>query len=194
MSETQGVERITENGIVAHGVEYEVDCIVFASGFEITTDLDRRLGIHPFTGREGVSLYRHWADRYRTLHGMSTHGFPNMFFTGFLQGGVTASITQIFEQQANHIAYIVSEASTRGASTVEPTVDAVDQWCQTITDNLIDNTGFLGECTPGYYNSEGEDKNRWFLGEPYGPGFYAFEELLQQWRGSGAMDGLALDR
>ena len=108
VSDTKGVERITAGGIVAHGVEYEVDCIIFASGFEITTELDRRLGIAPFAGRDGLSLYDHWADGYRTLHGITSHGFPNLLFTGFIQGGVTANTIEMFEQQARHIAYIVA--------------------------------------------------------------------------------------
>lgn len=193
VSDTKGVEGITARGIVANGVEHEVDCLILASGFEITTDLDRRLGIHPFTGRHGQSLYDHWADGYRTLHGMTSNGFPNVFFTGFLQGGVTGSTTDMFEQQANHIAYIIGESVRRDATTVEPSARAVDQWCATIQETAIDNSTFQRECTPGYYNNEGEKNIRSHLGEPYWPGFYAFEDLLQAWRNSGDMQGLDLD-
>ncbi|MFD6996154.1 flavin-containing monooxygenase [Streptomyces mirabilis] len=193
VSDTKGVERITEKGIIAHGVEHEVDCVIFASGFEITTDLDRRLGIRPFAGRGGLSLYDHWAKGYRTLHGVMSHGFPNQFFTGFLQGGVTASTTAMFEQQAQHIAYIIKETLARGASTVEPTEEAQDQWCATVRETAVDNTNFQRECTPGYYNNEGEQQIRSHLGEPYWPGFYALEDLLQAWRDTGEMRGLVLN-
>ncbi|MGW1760760.1 flavin-containing monooxygenase [Streptomyces mirabilis] len=193
VSDTKGVERITRKGIIAHGVEHEVDCIIFASGFEITTDLDRRLGIRPFAGRDGLSLYDHWAKGYRTLHGVMSHGFPNQFFTGFLQGGVTASTTAMFEQQAQHIAYIIKETLARGASTVEPTEEAQDQWCTTVRETAVDNTNFQRECTPGYYNNEGEQQIRSHLGEPYWPGFYALEDLLQAWRDTGEMRGLVLN-
>ncbi|MFB7437081.1 flavin-containing monooxygenase [Streptomyces mirabilis] len=193
VSDTKGVERITENGIIAHGVEHEVDCVIFASGFEITTDLDRRLGIRPFAGRDGLSLYDHWAKGYRTLHGVMSHGFPNQFFTGFLQGGVTASTTAMFEQQAQHIAYIIKETVARGASTVEPSEEAQDQWCATVRETAVDNTNFQRECTPGYYNNEGEQQIRSHLGEPYWPGFYALEDLLQAWRDTGEMRGLVLN-
>ncbi|MER5800851.1 flavin-containing monooxygenase [Streptomyces mirabilis] len=193
VSDTKGVERITENGIIAHGVEHEVDCVIFASGFEITTDLDRRFGIRPFAGRDGLSLYDHWAKGYRTLHGVMSHGFPNQFFTGFLQGGVTASTTAMFEQQAQHIAYIIKETLARGASTVEPTEEAQDQWCATVRETAVDNTNFQRECTPGYYNNEGEQQIRSHLGEPYWPGFYALEDLLQAWRDTGEMRGLVLN-
>ena len=193
VSDTKGVERITERGIIARGAELPVDCIVFASGFEITTDLDRRFGIQPFTGRGGRSLYDHWAGGYRTLHGITSHGFPNLFFTGFIQGGVTASTTAMFEQQAVHIAYIVKEAMVRGASAVEPTAEAQDGWCETVKATAMEsNAVFNRECTPGYYNSEGEERARSHLGEPYWLGFYAMEELLQNWRDSGEMDGLVL--
>ncbi|MFA1546306.1 flavin-containing monooxygenase [Actinomadura chokoriensis] len=194
VSDTRGVERVTERGVIARGAEHAVDCIVFASGFEITTDLDRRLAIEPFTGRGGLSLYDHWADGYRTLHGITSHGFPNLFFTGFVQGGVTASTTAMFEQQAVHIAYIVKEALARGASAVEPTAEAQDRWCKTVKETAFEsNVTFNRECTPGYYNSEGEQRQRSHLGEPYWLGFYAMEELLQDWRDSGEMDGLVLD-
>jgi cyclohexanone monooxygenase len=192
VSETKGVEQITERGIVARGTEYEVDCIIFASGFEITTDLDRRLGIAPFTGRDGLSLYDHWAKGYRTLHGITTHGFPNIFFTGFIQGGVTASTTNMFDQQAQHLAYIIAEAARRGATVIEPTLEAQESWCTTVRDSAVDNTMFQRECTPGYYNNEGEQNIRSHLGDPYWPGFYAMEDVLVDWRGTGELAGLTL--
>jgi cyclohexanone monooxygenase len=194
VSATKGVEQITEKGVVAHGVEHAVDCIIFASGFEITTDLDRRLGIQPFTGRGRLSLYDHWARGYRTLHGLTSNGFPNIFFTGFIQGGVTASTTDMFEQQANHAAYIIAEALARGATAVEATAEAQDQWCATVRETAIDNTTFQRECTPGYYNNEGEQLIRSHLGEPYWPGFYAMEDLLRAWREAGEMVGLVLEK
>jgi cyclohexanone monooxygenase len=191
---TKGVERITENGIVAHGVEYPVDCIIFASGFEITTDLDRRLAIQPYSGRDGLSLYDNWAKGYRTLHGMMTHGFPNQFFTGYIQGGITAAVPAMFEQQAVHIAWIVKEALSRGVSTVEVTQEAQDEWVATIRETAIDNTNFQRECTPGYYNNEGEKEIRSVLGDPYWGGFYVFDDLLKAWRDAGDLKGFALGK
>jgi cyclohexanone monooxygenase len=192
VSATKGVERITATGIVADGVEQQVDCIIFASGFEITTELDRRLAIQPFSGREGLSLYDHWAKGYRTLHGITTHGFPNILFMGFVQGGVTAATTAMFEQQADHIAYVLAEAQTRGVGTLEPTEDAQEGWCTTVRDSAVDNTNFQRECTPGYYNNEGEQLIRSHLGDPYWPGFYAMEDVLQAWRDTGELQGLEL--
>ena len=164
----------------------------YASGFESTTELDRRRGIHLIEDRDGLSLYDHWANGYRTLHGMTSHGFPNLFLTGFIQGGFSATITAVFIQQSTHIAYIIKESLARGAATVEPSQEAENEWVRIIRETAVDNVKFLRECTPGYYNSEGEEKIKGILGEPYGPGFYAFDRLLQEWRKQGDMKGLIL--
>ncbi|OBG99705.1 MULTISPECIES: NAD(P)/FAD-dependent oxidoreductase [unclassified Mycobacterium] len=195
VSGSKGVERLTENGIVAGGIEYEVDCVVFASGFEISTEISRRYAIEAIEGRDGVSLFDHWRESYKTLHGMTTRGFPNQFHTGFLQGGVSANTTAMFEQQAEHIAYIISEAIKRGATTVEPSQEGQDDWVATIRELAIDNSAFEVSCTPGYYNNEGGGGGegiRSFLGEPYSPGFYAFDDLLREWRAKGDLNGLVL--
>jgi len=195
VSQTKGVERVTEKGVVAGGVEYEVDCIIFASGFEITTEISRRYAIDAIEGREGLSLFDQWRDGYKTLHGMTSHGFPNQFFMGFTQAGVAASNSAMYEQQGEHIAYIIAAALARGATAVEPSQEAQDEWRRVIRETAVPNTQFELECTPGYYNNEGGGGGegiRSHLGEPFGPGFYAFGELLAEWRGKGDLDGLVL--
>lgn len=195
VSASKGVERVTEKGLIANGQEYEVDCIVFASGFEISSqDQAVASGIEAIDGRGGLSLYDHWREGYRTFHGMSSHGFPGLFFTGFTQGGVNASVTAIYDQQAEHIAYIISQTLARGAATVEPTREAQDDWVRTIRELAPPDT-FFRECTPGYYNNEGGGTGgiRPAVGEPYAPGFYAFDELLQQWRANGEMEGMTVE-
>ena len=69
VSDAKGVERITEKGVVANGEEYEVDCIIYATGFEITTTAVRRVDFDTI-GKGGISHYDHWGDGYRTLHGL----------------------------------------------------------------------------------------------------------------------------
>ncbi|SBS73159.1 Phenylacetone monooxygenase [uncultured Mycobacterium sp.] len=195
VSASKGVEQLTEKGIVANGVEYEVDCVIFASGFEISTEISRRFAIDSIVGRDGVSLFDHWHDDYKTLHGMTTRGFPNQFFMGFIQGGVSANTTAMFEQQAQHIAYLIAEAQKRGATTVEPSQEGQDTWVATVRGLSIDNSAFELSCTPGYYNNEGRggsENNGSFLGDFYSPGFYAFDDLIAEWRAKGDLDGLEL--
>ena len=195
VSASKGVERITEKGLVVNGTEYEVDCIIYASGFEISTAIGRRYSIEAIEGRDGLSLFDHWAREYKTFHGLTSHGFPNQFFTGFTQVGISANISALYEQQAEHIAYIIQEASTRGAATVEPSREAQEEWCRIIRETAIPDGGFAEACTPGYYNNEGGGGGegiRSHLGEPYGPGFYAFDRLLQEWRDKGDLEGLVL--
>ena len=195
VAESKGVERLTSRGIVANGIEYDVDCVIFASGFEISTEISRRYAIDRIVGRDGLSLFEYWKDRYQTLHGMTSRGFPNQFFMGFIQGGVSANTTAMFEQQAQHIAYIVAEAQNRGATMVEPSKDGQDAWVATVRELAIDNSAFELSCTPGYYNNEGRGGavgNGSFLGDFYSPGFYAFDELIAEWRAKGDLDGLEL--
>lgn len=195
VAESKGVERLTEKGIVAGGVQYEVDCVIFASGFEISTEISRRYAMDVIEGRDGVSLFDHWRDGFQTLHGMTSRGFPNQFHTGFIQGGVSANTTAMFEQQAEHIAYIIAEALNRGATVVEPSQEGQDAWVNTIRELAFDNSAFDLSCTPGYYNNEGRgfgDASRSFLGEVYSPGFYAFDDLLKQWREAGDLKGMEL--
>ena len=201
VSTSQGIEALTGKGFVAHGVEYEIDCMIFASGFEVTSDLDRRWGIDVIEGRDGLSIYDDWANGYKTLHGMMSHGFPNQFYVGYYQGGLYATTTEQYNRQNQHIAYIIREALERGATSVEPSLEAQNQWLSHLGETAIDNSDFVRECTPSYFNNEGEkqfdsdgnEKYRFYLGEPYGPGWGAFQQLLQDWRDKGDLDGLVLE-
>jgi cyclohexanone monooxygenase len=193
VSAGKGVDRITETGVVAGGAEDAVDCIIYASGFEVTTDHRRRFGIDTITGRGGRSLYDHWAGGYRTFHGLMANGFPNMFFTGFTQNAVTAAHNLIYEQQARQIAHIVPAVLARGASRVEPSAEAEEDWVRTIGELLNLNATFTAECTPSYYNNEGAG-NRLspLFGEPFGRGAQAFDDLLREWREAGDLAGLTV--
>jgi len=194
VSETKGVERLTERGFVANGREYEVDCMIFASGFEVTSDLSRRWAIDVVEGRGGKSIYDHWAHGPKTLHGTMTRGFPNQFYIGYIQGGLNATVTEQFGKQGYHSAYIISEALKRGATVVEPSQEAQDAYVRHFEEQEIDLSDFQRQCTPSYFNNEGEVKPKWALFRPYGPGWDAFQKLLQDWRDKGDMQGLNLER
>ena len=88
-----GVERLTETAVVANGREYPVDCLIFATGFEVGTSYTRRAG-YDIKGPRWRHAIKHWADGLRTLHGLTAHGFPNCFFLGFTQTAITVGVPQ----------------------------------------------------------------------------------------------------
>ena len=194
VSDSKGVERITEHGVVAGGKEYEVDCIIYSTGFEITTTAKRRVNFDTL-GSDGKSLYDHWGDGFRTLHGLSSHGFPNWFTIGINQNGLSPNMTAMFDDQAVHVSYIIKEVLDRGKTRIEVTEDAENAWVDTIV-SLAGNpmaSAFLEECTPGYYNREGEGRGSGLQNSPYAPGINAFNKLLANWREAGDLDGMTVD-
>jgi cyclohexanone monooxygenase len=194
VSDAKGVERITRNAVVANGVAYEVDCIIFATGFEITTSAHRRVDFDT-VGRNGLSLYEHWKDGFRTLHGLCSHGFPNWFTIGINQNGLSPNMTAMFDDQAVHVAHIITEVKKRGAKEIEVTAEAEDDWVRNIVELAGSGTAateFLEQCTPGYYNREGKAAERSMQNSPYAPGINAFNHLLESWRNKGDLDGMTL--
>ena len=191
-SETQGLERITEKGFVQDGVEYEVDCIIFASGFEVSSSLEKRWGFDAIDGRGGVSLYDHWRQGPKTLHGTMTNGFPNMFFIGYIQGGLNGSVTEQFGRQGEHSAWIIAETLRRGAKVVEPSEQGVADYCRHFAEIEIDTSAFQAECTPSYFSNEGQKDAPWQLFRAYGHGWGGFMKLLADWRADGKMQGMDL--
>jgi cyclohexanone monooxygenase len=187
----RGVERITERGVVANGVEYEVDCILYATGFEVGTEYTRRSACE-LHGRGGSTLTEHWRDGVRTLHGMHVHGFPNCFIMGNQQSGFTVNYPHMLNEQSQHVAYIVRHALDRGARTVEVTPEAEEGWVQTIISMARMGLEFLEQCTPGYYNNEGKPAERSGQNGFYGGGSEAFFAILRNWRATGTLPGLAI--
>ncbi|HEV2682526.1 MAG TPA: NAD(P)/FAD-dependent oxidoreductase, partial [Rhodanobacter sp.] len=187
-----GVEALTEHGVVANGHEYKVDCLIFATGFEVGTSFTRRAG-YDIIGRDGVTLSEHWNGGLRTLHGLTTHGFPNCFFLGFTQGAITISVPQALGEQADHVTHLVTEAKARGAKILEPTAEGEEAYVAEVKSLARLGQRFYMECTPGYYNSEGASGNKGgFFSNMYGAGPIRFFDLLKAWRANGKLDGLAL--
>jgi cyclohexanone monooxygenase len=193
VSANKGVERITPKGVVANGVEYEVDCIIFATGFEITSAPKRRVSFD-IIGREDESLFDHWRNGLRTLHGLSSHGFPNWFFIGVNQNGLSVNRTAMFDDQAQHIAYILSELRNRGLTVAEVTAEAEAAWIAEIRRLAVNNLAFQEACTPGYYNNEGQlaARGKGLSSEVYAPGINAFNAVLAAWRETGLLEGFAV--
>lgn len=188
----KGVERLSPQGVVANGVEYAVDCIIYATGFEFSGAYRHRM---PFAvnGRGGRSLFDLWAQGRRTLHGHSTHGVPNWFFIGNSQVGLSINYTSMLDDQARLISYILQQARERGASLVEATAEGEEAWVKAIRGSAVDDNGFLEECTPGYFNNEGNSRSAVanLTGDSYAPGANAFNSIISAWMEQGDCEGLA---
>jgi cation diffusion facilitator CzcD-associated flavoprotein CzcO len=188
----KGVERITPTGVVVTGKEYEVDCLVYASGFELSTEYTRRLGFD-IRGRGGKSLRDTWANGPTTLHGMTSRGYPNLLMLSPTQSGWAINFVHVIDEQSQHAAYIVERCLKQGIETIEPTEQAQQQWWEVILGSLMKSGIRFGgpECTPGYYNNEG------VLSGPnlarfaaYAGGTLEFFEILRSWRKKDDLAGL----
>jgi cyclohexanone monooxygenase len=187
----KGVERITESGFVVGGVEYEVDCIIYASGFEVGTEYTERAGFD-LTGRNGLTLSQAWAEGMRSKHGIHVHGFPNAFFVQPAQGAnLISNIPHNLTDAGKTIARIVGHAQATNAPTVEVTQEAQDEWIALLLTGMPRMLG-SPDCTPGYYNNEGQDPGpaaRYNVGYPAGAS--AYFKYLEAWRDNGKFEGLA---
>ncbi|MEV6344286.1 NAD(P)/FAD-dependent oxidoreductase [Actinoplanes sp. NPDC051851] len=179
-----GVTRMTATGVVVGETEYPVDCVIFATGFEVGIS-GVVSGTLPVYGRDGTPLLGAWRNGPRTLHGFYTHGFPNLFHLGSLQNAASVNFVHVLQEQAGHIGAVVAEAEKRGAARVEPTAEAEEAWVATIRETAPVNVAFQAECTPGYYNNEGKPRER---NNSFGPGPVVFHDLLRRWRDEGGMD------
>jgi cyclohexanone monooxygenase len=189
----RGVDRITTSGVVVADREYEVDCLIFATGFEVGTEYTRRAGYN-LTGVGGIKLSEYWADGMRSMFGMHVHGFPNLFVLGHTQGGFTANYPHLIEEASQQMCFVVRHAIDEDICEVEVTADAEANWLQTLADNARDIRAFQEQCTPGYYNNEGQPAGGGFFIGSYGKGPMSFFRLLARWRDAGDFAGLDLRR
>ena len=186
-----GVERIDARGVWVGEQHYALDCLIFASGFEVGTEFARRSGFET-TGPHGVTLSERWNDGMRSLHGIHVHGFPNLFIVGLSQGAnLVSNITHNLVEAATTIAAVVAHAEQQGTPLVTVSEDAETHWVELMrgaTSTVFGNP----DCTPGYYNNEGQpigERERLNTsGYPAGP--VAYFHYIDTWRNSGEFAGL----
>jgi cation diffusion facilitator CzcD-associated flavoprotein CzcO len=187
----KGVTRIDETGVWVGDQHHELDCLIFASGFEVGTEQARRSG-YETVGRDGETLSEHWADGMRSLHGIHVHGFPNLFVVGISQGAnLVSNITHNLVEAGTTIAEILRRAIDAGVEQVEVTAEAEQAWMDLLGSG--DPPQFLADCTPGYYNNEGrldERPSGIFNGHPGGP--VAYFQHIAAWRAAPELEGLEL--
>jgi len=184
-----GVERVTEKGVVAAGREYELDCVIYATGFEVGTDYARRAG-YQLVGREGLTLTQRWDEGVRTLHGLHIRGFPNCFMMSIAQSGFTVNFPYMINEQAKHVAYIIEHALGQDIQSLEVSEEAEADWVEAVVQFGERTIEFSELCTPGYYNNEGQPAAKTRQSGFYFGGPKEFVEILEAWRADGNLKGL----
>ena len=185
----QGVTSMSANGVTANGQTYEVDCVIFATGFEVGTAYTRRAG-YDLQGRDGERLSDKWATGLKTLHGLHSRGFPNVFFMSTAQAGFTTNFPHAMDESAHHIRYIIQRCLEEGVTAIEPSQVAEDAWVQEIIGLSRISESFQADCTPGYYNNEGQPNPTSTQNSAYGKGPIPFFQRMAAWREEGSMAGL----
>ena len=192
-----GFDRVTEHGPVVDGQQYEVDCLVYGTGFEAElTPLYRRAG-HEIVGRGGVTLADKWADGAASLFGMMSRGFPNLFVMPApgQQAVVTVNYTQLAVLGAELVGGAVGLLERQGVAVFDVSAEAEERWGQKIVDSFVDGSRIMAACTPSRINNEGHPEALNPRNGNYGRGFgdyFAYRELLERWLAAGDAEGLEL--
>ena len=151
----KGVTQITPEGPLCDGKPYKLDLLIYATGFEI-----QKTGTYNrIVGKGGLELNEKYATGVRTLFGVHTHGYPNLFIMGGYQASYQFNLTEMLQTQGDHIAECVSYARENGYHTMDVTSEAEENWVQEVIKHR-GKTGWNEECTPSYYNFEGESRRR----------------------------------
>jgi cation diffusion facilitator CzcD-associated flavoprotein CzcO len=193
-----GIEKVTEKGLVVDGTPYEVDCIIYGTGFEPErTPLARRVG-HEIVGRDGSTLEERWADGPYTMFGIMSRGFPNMFVmpAPAQQCVVTVNYTQLAVLGAEVIAGAIAQLEEAAVDAFDVSAAAEAAWVAQIVERFSANEQVMAACTPSRINNEGHPEDVSALMGNYGGGFgdwFAYREVLENWVADGRLDGLELD-
>jgi cation diffusion facilitator CzcD-associated flavoprotein CzcO len=194
-----GLDCVTERGVVVGGREYELDCIVYATGFQAeATPLSRRAG-HDVTGRNGMRLAEKWESGAHSLFGMMTRGFPNLFIMPApgQQAVVTVNHTLVTVVGAEHISATIAQLEQQGVARFEVSEQAEQDWCDKILEGYRDGSAVMEACTPSRINNEGNPRAASPLSGSYGGGlgdYFGFVQLLAAWLAEGDLAGLELGR
>ncbi len=172
----KGITEINEKGVVFEGVTYPVDVLIYATGFEV-----QKTGIYnQIRGKTGKEINETYADGLRTLFGVHTHGYPNLFIMGGYQASFQFNLTFMLQTQGDHIAECIKYARDHGHLEIDVTPETEEWWVQEVIDHRGKTTRNQ-DCTPGYYNFEGEFNRR--QDGNYNGGFLKYYTHMQSVRG-----------
>ena len=155
------IERLTPNGLITNGQEYEFDAIVFATGFDAMTGTLLNMDIR---GAGGLTLKEKWSAGPRTYLGLMTAGFPNLFMmTGPGSPSVLANMITGVEQHADYIDEMLAWAAANGLKEIQPLTGAEDEWVQVV--NMRSQATLYPSCNSWYLGANVPGKPRVFM--PY---------------------------
>lgn len=201
-----GISHFTPKGIVVDGTEHELDAVILSTGYTVpvTRHSPGSRADIVVTGRDGLTMEDKWNNGLATLHGVMTHGLPNLFFTGSSQAGACVNLTYVLDETAIHVAHILSKAMSKCSFlsqkvVIEPTTQAEEDWAHQILSRAAALRGIAG-CTPGYLNGYGmiptsmtvEDQMKAARLAPWGEGIASYVVQLEAWRADGKLDGVEL--
>ena len=151
----KGITQITERGPVFEDQLYELDLLIYATGFEV-----QKTGIYnQIVGKDDLNLTDKYSTGMRTLLGIHSCGYPNLFIMGGYQASFQFNLTDILHTQGGHIAECIAYTRNGGFNSIDPTVEIEEWWVQQVIMNRGKTTRNQ-DCTPGYYNFEGEIQRR----------------------------------
>lgn len=190
----RGVDRATPRGLVFEEVEYELDLIIFATGFESFSKSPSESGRYTIVGEDSLTLDQKWSSGFRSLHGMATAGFPNMFVLGSgRQSATSVNIPHRILRQAEHAVAVITTLLDGGVQSMRVTPAAEQEWADVVATTRagFDIEAQMRECTPGYYNNEGDLSGEVpVIASGYGGGTDAFVAELARWRDESMYDDL----
>jgi cation diffusion facilitator CzcD-associated flavoprotein CzcO len=189
----RGVREMTPAGPVVDGKEYPLDLLIFASGFEITTGLVDRLGFDP-VGRGGVKLSERWHDGTHSLHGILTAEFPNFFVVSFVQAGFGLNFVHFLSESTAHITWLIDHCLTEDIASIEATVEAEDEWLNTLWQASGPLARYNQTCTPSYGNSEGARTMLAARSAVFPGSLMDYAAHLEKWRDAGDLEGTKVVR
>ncbi|EXL90111.1 hypothetical protein FOIG_16624 [Fusarium odoratissimum NRRL 54006] len=200
----KGVERCTSAGLVAGGKEFDVNVLILGTGFEPWTAGSPAYRANvTIKGRDGLDLDEKWNQGIGTLHGVFTRNFPNLILPGTSQAAGTVNVVHTMDVAAQHVAYILAEASKRYASgekkkvLVEPTEEGEADWVLKIVHGAY-ALGGLTICTPSYMTREGEltnvkspeDQIKLAKGGVWAAGINDYVQYLERWSAADDLEGV----
>ncbi|KAJ6036078.1 hypothetical protein N7540_000357 [Penicillium herquei] len=198
----KGVDEIKPEGVIIRDQTYEVDMIIFATGYRAPSGSPAEKANMTVIGVDGVSMSEEWAVKGpTTLHGVLDAKLPNLFLSGPQQASTSGNYRFNLDELAKHAAYILAECKRRAKGAkfaVAPSMDAAEEWAMQVIMRSAP-FGVIAGCTPGYFNLEGDiekvtPEKMMVLARSglWGSGIENWIDVIEKWRDEGSMTGIVV--